>query len=447
MSSTATKAAAPTRLQLTAKQRHALLALSSPDFTRYLFDGGSRSGKTVSTVAFLVDRAIQYPGSRQLIVRKCLAHARTSIWHGTLRDYLRDFMPPGCFEFHEQEMFVRFSNGSEIWLGGLDDKERTEKILGNEYLTAFVNEATQVSYEAVQMVMTRLAQNCRHVKSGAVGVQKLILDCNPRGPRHWLHRYGVQKTDPETRKPLAGAGRMFRLQWSAFDNQENLSPTYIETLENLPPVTRDRMLNGVWRENEGAVYDEFNEDVHVVEPFAIPDSWRRVRAVDFGYTNPFVCLWGALDGDGRLYVYRERYKAGARTIDHAKAIVHASGGERIECTVADHDASDRADMAAGGVQTRAAKKDVIEGIQAVKKRLVVAGDGKPRLLVFPCCANLLAECYEYIWEPPKEDREAKEEPRKDNDHAMDALRYLVMHVDKTAAFNVASGRLDDGRWG
>jgi hypothetical protein len=66
-------------------------------------------------------------------------------------------------------------------IGGLDDAERTEKILGNEYITVFLNEATQLSWETVQMAMTRLAQRCPDAK-GRFAVPKLILDCNPRGP-------------------------------------------------------------------------------------------------------------------------------------------------------------------------------------------------------------------------------------------------------------------------
>ena len=193
------------------------------------------------------------------------------------------------------------------------------------------------------------------------------------------------------------------------------------------------MLNGVWRGNEGAVYSEFDEDVHVVEPFEIPGSWRRLRSIDFGYTNPFVCLWGALDSDGRLYIYREHYKAGVRTAEHAETILKLSGDERYCATVADHDAAERAELESRGIRTEAAVKNVAGGIQSVKNRLAVCADDRPRLYFFRTLRNLLSEIYDYRWLPARDGGNAREEPLKQNDHAMDALRYMVVaaeHMEK-----------------
>lgn len=435
-------------LKLHERQMLGWKMLSDPKRTRILFDGGSRSGKTALIIEYLVKRAFQFPRSRQLIARKCRAHAKTSIWSDTVKQYLARNIPRQFYKLQETELSVVFWNGSQIVIGGLDDAERTEKILGNEYITVFLNEATQLSWETVQMAMTRLAQRCADEK-GRFAVPKLILDCNPRGPRHWLHYVGVRHVDPTSEKPLADAEKWARLNWSAYDNKANLPPEYLAALESLPELMRERMLNGVWRGNEGAVYPEFDEDTHVVEPFEIPADWRRLRAIDFGYTNPFVCLWGALDGDGRLYVHRERYKASERTAEHAKEILRLSGEEKYFVTVADHDAAERAELDSAGIRTEAARKDVATGIQAVKGRLATQADGRPRLLFFKTLKHTLSEIYEYRWEARREGVNAKEEPVKLNDHAMDALRYMVMAVDKPAkeSFRGASApRANDGRW-
>jgi phage terminase large subunit len=298
------------------------------------------------------------------------------------------------------------------------------------------------------MIMTRLAQSVRDL-DGGLAVPKLIMDCNPRGPRHWLFLAGVRHLDPETQEPFRDSEKWARLNWSAYDNTENLPKEYLKTLEALPEVMRDRMLKGVWRSNEGAVYDEFNEDIHVVDDFNIPADWKRIRAVDFGYTNPFVCLWGALDPDGRLYLYREHYQAKVRTALHAEKIKKFSENEKIFLTVADHDAGERAELQAGGIYTQPAKKNVQQGIQAVKNRLAVQEDGKPRLFFCKSMSNTLSEIYDYLWEPDNRDLNAKEAPVKMNDHAMDALRYMVMCID-TGSPNYhgtcsTSGTLDE-RW-
>lgn len=436
-------------LKLHEKQKIGWKLLTDPSKTRILFDGGSRSGKTALLIEYLVKRAFQFPRSRQLIARKCRAHAKTSIWNDTVKQYLARFIPRKFYKLQETELSVVFWNGSQIVIGGLDDAERTEKILGNEYITVFLNEATQLSWETVQMAMTRLAQRCPDA-TGRFAVPKLILDCNPRGPRHWLHYIGVRHVNPIDEKPLSDVAKWARLNWSAYDNKAHLPPEYLTALESLPELMRDRMLNGIWRSNEGAVYSEFDEDIHVVEVFPIPPEWRRLRAIDFGYTNPFVCLWGALDPDGRLYVYREHYKAATRTGEHAKEILRLSESERYFISVADHDAADRAELESCGIRTEAAKKEVLSGIQAVKKRLATQGDGKPRLLFFKNARNLLSEIYDYRWEARREGANAREEPVKLDDHAMDALRYMVMAVDNASAkeFKSASSpRHGDGRWG
>ena len=414
-------------LKFNQKQKQGWAILSSRNKTRILFDGGSRSGKTALIAEYLVRRALQYPYSRQLAARKCRAHAKTSLWCDTLKKYLVRFIPPEFYSLSESELSIRFKNGSEILVAGLDDAERSEKVLGNEFITVFLNEATQFSWETVQMAATRLAQKAWDAK-GRQAVPKLILDCNPRGPRHWLHAVGVRQIDPESGKELNDKANWARLPWSAFDNRDNLPKEYLEGLAALPEIMKKRMLDGIWCDNAGAVYQEFSEEKHVVAPFPIPDDWRRLRAIDFGYTNPFVCLWGAVDPDGRLYIYREWYKNATRTAEHARMIRELSGTERYFITVADHDAAERAELESLGIRTTAAEKNVISGIQRVKCRLAQAGDGRPRLYFFDNLKNILSEMYDYRW-APEGSSNAKEEPLKLNDHAMDALRYMIAALD------------------
>ena len=435
-------------LHFNEKQKQAWRLLTARDKTRFLFDGGSRSGKTALITEYLVRRALHFPGSRQLAARKYRNHAKISLWDDTFRHYLSAHLPHSYYHMTESDLTIRFRNGSSIMVGGMDNADRMEKILGNEYITVFLNEATQLSYEAMQMAATRLAQRTRNSK-GRFAIPKLILDCNPRGPRHWLHYVGVRQIDPDTEKPLPDAAAWARLNWSAYDNRENLPPEYLAALEALPEIMRERMLNGIWRDNQGAVYSEFDEDRHTIEPFEIPADWKRIRAIDFGFTNPFVCLWGALDSDGRLYLYREHYKAGVRTAEHAQTILKLSEGERYLLTAADHDAGERAELTAAGIHTAAAYKAVAAGIQGVKNRLAVQADGKPRLFFFRNLKNTLSEIYDYRWAPAANEINAREEPIKLNDHAMDALRYMVMALDRSAGgeFRSASTvRTPQERW-
>ena len=227
-------------LKFNQKQKTGWAILSSRNKTRILFDGGSRSGKTALIAEYLVRRALQYPFSRQLAARKCRSHAKTSLWCDTLKKYLVRFIPTRFYTLSESELSIRFCNGSEILVAGLDDAERSEKVLGNEFITVFLNEATQFSWETVQMAATRLAQKAWDAK-GRQAIPKLILDCNPRGPRHWLHAVGVRQIDPESGKELSDKANWARLPWSAFDNQENLPKEYLEGLAALPEIMKKRM--------------------------------------------------------------------------------------------------------------------------------------------------------------------------------------------------------------
>ena len=403
--------------------------LTNPNKKYIIFDGGSRSGKTTGFIEFMVMRAFQFPGSRQLMARKTRNSAKYSLWNDSLKKYFHGIpqyrsLQGTVYTFHESELILRFYNNSEIIVGGLDNAERVEKILGNEYITAFLNEATLLSYNTMQMVITRLAQRCFD-EAGNLAVPKLLIDCNPRGPRHWLYSVGIKHEDPESGEPLPNADQWARLNWSAYDNKDNLPADYLESLENLPEISKNRMLNGIWCDNDGAVYSEFDEDIHVVEPFKIPESWKKIRAIDFGYTNPFVCLWGAVDHDNRLYIYRELYRNKTLTKDNAQKINEMSGNEKYYCTVADHDAEERAELNQFGIQTIPADKAVIPGIELVKQSLIPDQSGKPHLFFFNNLKHTLSEIYAYEWLPMAEGRNAKEEPKKENDHTMDALRYMV----------------------
>jgi hypothetical protein len=197
-------------------------------------------------------------------------------------------------------------------------------------------------------------------------------------------------------------------------------------LDDLTGHRRLRLRDGLWIAAEGVVYDEWDVDVHLIDRFEIPADWRRFRVVDFGFTNPTCVQWWAIDGDGRMFMYREIYKTGTIVEDHARQIRDLDEDRHLP-TVCDHDAEDRATLKRHLRQeTKAAKKSIKIGIEAVKKRLRPAGDGRPRLHIMrdslvevddrlrerrlPTCTA--EEFEEYVW--PKGG--GKEVPVDRNNH-------------------------------
>ncbi len=377
------------------------------------------TGKTRALLEKLHLAALKYPGMRGLAVRK----TRASLTQSVLVTFeqcvvpLHDPILSGPDKGHR--VSYKYSNGSELVLGGLDDADR---IMSSEYDLIGVFEATEVSEDDWEKLQTRL----RH---GVMPYQQIVADCNPQGPSHWLNQ-------------RAGTTRMRRLLTRHVDNP-TVTPEYLALLDKLTGVRRDRLFLGKWVAAEGVVYPEFDRARHVIDRLDIPADWRRFRVVDFGYTNPFVCQWWAVDGDGRAYLYREIYQTQTLVEDQATHIKALSQGEECEATIADHDAEDRATLQRHGIGTVAARKDVAPGLEVVRARLRVAGDGKPRLfiladaLVAPDAAlrsagrptSTLNEFDCYVWPKARDGKLIKEVPVKVDDHGMDAMRYGMMYLD------------------
>jgi hypothetical protein len=133
-------------------------ALLQTEAKHILLDGGSRSGKTALFVRAICNRAIKAPRSRHAILRFRFAHVKESIGMDTLPKVMRTCFPQVPCNINKSDWFLPLPNGSEIWLGGIDDKERTEKILGKEFATILLNECSQIPYNSRNLIVTRLAQ-------------------------------------------------------------------------------------------------------------------------------------------------------------------------------------------------------------------------------------------------------------------------------------------------
>jgi len=236
------------RVNLTAKQKEALAKIKG-GAAHFLIYGGSRSGKTFLFCFLVWVRAIRFPGSRHLICRLHYNHVKASIWLDTLKA-IDAFFPGLKPTWNETDHYIKFSNGSEIWVDGLDDKERVEKILGREYATIYYNECSQIGYSSVQLTLTRLAQKIAGCKPRA------FYDLNPTSRGHWTYKLFVEHVDPIEDAPLKYPQEYAFVQMNPKDNTENLAAGYIETqLEGLSESRRRRFLDGEYSDdNEALVF-------------------------------------------------------------------------------------------------------------------------------------------------------------------------------------------------
>ncbi len=253
-------------ITLTDKQKEARrLAQSQARFI--LFRGGSRSGKTFSSVKFVVDRALLTPNSRHGIFRQIGADARSTIFDLTLRTVF-DLDHPGLWDqlkrehkINDTEMTVELPNGALIVVKGLDDSTRQERILGDEYATVFVNEVSQFrSFDIFQKLIGRLSQEFEIYidgePTGRLLAPKLFLDCNPpKTKRHWTFDAFMHGVNPISQEPWPRAHEWASIQMNPKDNVANISSTYLADLENMSASDRRRFLDGEWgTDNENGMF-------------------------------------------------------------------------------------------------------------------------------------------------------------------------------------------------
>jgi hypothetical protein len=193
-----------------------------------------------------------------------------------------------------------------------------------------------------------------------------------------------------------------------------------------PEETRATRIRGEFASFFGAVFKTYSRKTHVIPPFRIPSHWRKYRSFDFGFTNPFVCLWLAQDSDDNWYVYREYYKAKTGINEHIKHVKLYSMKENYLASYADpENAGDREAMRKVGIKTIAAQKDIARGIEMVQSKFMVKENGKPSLFIFKTCRNTAREIASYHYPKGSSSKNPRDIPEQKNDHTVDALRYCI----------------------
>jgi phage terminase large subunit-like protein len=269
--------------QLTDRQKAAQQVLSG-DATHLMLFGGSRSGKTFLLTRNVVFRALKAPNSRHAIFRFRYNHLKASVVLDTFPKVMRAAYPGVAWDMHQQDGYVSFPGGSQIWFAGLDDKDRTEKILGQEFATLYFNECSQIPLSSIDTALTRLAQKAEQQIEGRAPVPlrlRAYYDCNPPSKTHWTYRRFVEKRDPDTRLGLPRPEDYAAFSINPTDNAANLSPEYLRMLESLPARMRARFLEGRFADaNPNALFPEEHIDRWRVLDGAVPQLVRVVVAVD-----------------------------------------------------------------------------------------------------------------------------------------------------------------------
>ena len=271
-------------------------------------------------------------------------------------------------------------------------------------------------------------------------VKKMFIDPAPSNTPFWA-------TDIETGETLtyptghSRAGEpLFKRRFipaSLFDNPHLAeSGDYEAMLLSLPEHQKKQLLEGNWDVNEGAAFPEFNRNIHVVEPFDIPDSWTKFRACDYGYGSFTGVVWLAVTPSEQLIVYRELYCSKVTATDLADMILEAEARDgTIRYGVLDsslwHNRGDTGPSLAEQMNMKGcrwrpsdrSKGSRISGKNELHRRLQVDEyTEEPRLVFFSTCTNTIAQ----LPSIPLDKRNPEDVDTNAEDHLYDALRYGIM---------------------
>lgn len=255
-------------IKKTPKQKEAVRLIV--DNTNTLLEGGGRSGKTFIALYAILLRALRYPESHHLVARFRFSHAKMAICHQTMPVLLKVLGLTGRIRLNKSDWFYECPNGSKIWVGGLDDKDRLEKILGNEYATIFLNEASQISYEGFEYIITRL-----NPPKGVKG--KVLIDYNPPSISHWGYLIFHKRQFPDGR-PVPDDD-FVKIRMNPADNTENISEEYLKFLSILSEAKRRRFEEGEYSLESGKLWKRAWIKYYP-SPDNLPDFIRVVVGVD-----------------------------------------------------------------------------------------------------------------------------------------------------------------------
>lgn len=396
---------------------------------RYVAYGGARGGgKSWAARIKAILLALNYKGIQILLLRRTLNELREN--HVLpLQMQLKDIA-----QYKEQSKEFVFPNNSRIKLGYCSAESDVLQYQGQAYDVMFLEEATQFT----EFQFTTLTESNR--SSGMMKEKltpRMYFTCNPGGVGHtWVKRLFIDRDYQNKENPE----NYDFIPSTVYDNQylmEN-NPEYVENLENLPEMRKKAMLYGDWDVFEGQYFEEFNRDIHVIEPFTIPDHWDRYRALDYGL-DMLACYWIAIDTQGHAFIYKELYESNL-IISEATQHIKEYTNEKIKITYAPPDLWNRRQDTGKSAKDVFVENDILlykanndrvqgwynvkEWMKPFKTRDEQTGGQKvtARLKIFKNCKNLI-RTLPMLQHDEKKPNDVATEPHELT-HAPDALRYF-----------------------
>lgn len=378
-----------------------LASFKESDAKINIWEGAVRSGKTyISLWRFIVELSNGPEGDYAIICRTYQSFKRNVL------KMMEDMIGIRDVGFKAGNQMCNIF-GKTVHIVGADDERAESKIRGPTFAGAYVDEATIIPESVFKMLISRCAMHDA----------KIFVTTNPDSPFHWL------KTDFLENNPDVKSW-----QFTLDDNPE-LSDKNKEYLKRqYKGLWYQRFIEGLWVQAEGAVYDFFEERLHVID-FAPNYNAQYYVGVDYGVANPcaFVMIGHDKTKFPQYWVEKEYYydskihQRQKSDSEYGKDLASFIEGKNVRAIYIDPSASSfKVELGRIGItNVHDAINEVGPGINFVSNMF-----NNGTLKIVRCCKNVIKEMQSYVWDQ-KKGLQGKDEPKKANDHSLDALRYAL----------------------
>lgn len=364
----------------------------------------------------LVMRAAK-PGAREGLCRKALVSLKAT----TLRTLLEPegelppVLPEGTYSHNKSEGTIHINQGGVIHYFGLDQADGHGSKVGSMNLSGCgIDEAAELTERDYTQIRGRLRVQAKDLS------RQIYMATNPSGPMHWLAvRFGLDG--------VHGAADDCESFTSNSNENSFLPADYLKDLNTFTGVNAARYVAGQWVASDGVIFD-FSYPTHVRQK---QGPWKSmVVGCDRGFTNPTALVVVCKDEENKLHVAGEWYASRMLEPDVVRAAEQMKADYGASKFVMDPSAASMIEvMRRASLDVSPADNDVLGGIARVQKYFAVDGNGVPGITISPTCTNLIRELGTYSWQPGERDK-----PKKENDHAADALRYAIAELESGGSF-------------
>lgn len=367
---------------------------------------GVQSGKTTFGAFWIQNESDKCGVGDYLIIAPTYKILRQS----TLQKFLEMF-PKGRGQHNKAESTYRTDDGRTFFLRSAENPPSIEGITAK---AIWADEASLMKPDIWVMMNGRISRT-----QGRILMTFTPISLN------WVHREIEADKDRKKKAQEEGidpesVSDIDFISFRSVDSPYFPKEEFERAKRSLPAHMFQLRYEGIFGKPEGLIYPDFT-DWHICDEVAIPREWRTAGGIDFGQANPFVALKGAIDPvKDILYIHSEYYKARETYDKHQQNLT-----PDITYFADPSGAQDIAELQTRGFDLQQANNDVQAGINMVADRIKTN-----RLRVFRSCIHTIDEFSLYQYDRNQTTGEWKDKPLKVNDHAMDALRYLVMGISE-----------------